>query len=417
MSNPIFRLLVMISEIFRSIYLCTAVRVILSKPLNRAIRDKKKVLLVRLDAIGDFIIWLDAAQALRTLYPPEKYEITLLGNQTWTSLASLLPYFDRVWNLDRLKYLRNPFYCYTILSKVHEEQFDLAINPAFSREFQLGDVLVKVSDADEKIGSQGEREYIRKWQKNISDRWYTRLIPSEKRPLMELERNAEFIRGLGITDFCASVPVFPVLPDVPDSFDLKNYYVIFPGAGAAARQWPLERFKELAERIYDKIGWICVVCGGRGEELFGRGLEEGSKGHLQNWAGRTSLPELVAIIARAKLLVANETSAVHIAAAVSTPAVCILGGGHFGRFLPYRTEVQSAGLLPVPVFKEMECFGCSWDCIFAVPRKQAVPCILGVELEAVWEAIEKMIDNISPEQCHKDPPGERPAGKETSQSL
>ena len=40
-----------------------------------------RILAVRLDAIGDFVLWLEAARALRTLYPPGRYHLTLLGNR------------------------------------------------------------------------------------------------------------------------------------------------------------------------------------------------------------------------------------------------------------------------------------------------------------------------------------------------
>ena len=65
-------------------------------------------------------------------------------------------------------------------------------------------------------------------------------------------------------------------------------------------------------------------------ETLGKTLEQNTDIPLQNWAGRTSLQELSAIIARAHILVGNETSAVHIAAAVSTPSVCTLGEGTTG---------------------------------------------------------------------------------------
>ena len=54
------------------------------------------VLLVRQDAIGDFIMWLDTAKEYRRLYPPNKYKILLVGNDSWCDLAQELPYWDKV---------------------------------------------------------------------------------------------------------------------------------------------------------------------------------------------------------------------------------------------------------------------------------------------------------------------------------
>ena len=56
----------------------------------------KLVLLIRQDAIGDFVIWLDTAKEYRKLYPPGKYKIVLVGNDSWYSLAKTLPYWYEV---------------------------------------------------------------------------------------------------------------------------------------------------------------------------------------------------------------------------------------------------------------------------------------------------------------------------------
>ena len=45
------------------------------------------VLLIRQDAIGDFMMWLDTAKEYRKLYPPDKYKIILAGNKIWCDLA------------------------------------------------------------------------------------------------------------------------------------------------------------------------------------------------------------------------------------------------------------------------------------------------------------------------------------------
>ena len=67
---------------------------------NLTLPQKNKfdlVLIVRQDAIGDFILWLNTAKEYRKLYPPNKYEIILIGNASWTGLADNLPYWDQVF--------------------------------------------------------------------------------------------------------------------------------------------------------------------------------------------------------------------------------------------------------------------------------------------------------------------------------
>jgi ADP-heptose:LPS heptosyltransferase len=353
---------------------------------------KKKILFIRFDAIGDFILWLDAAKELKQLYPQSTYEITLLGNQIWTPIAEKLPYFDSVLSLDRHKFLKNPFYRLKVLKNIRQTGFNMVIQPTFSREFLFGDAIVRASGAENRIGSEGDFSNIMPWQKRISDRWYTRLIPAAKEPLIELKRNAEFMQGLGLKTFQAGLPELEVTESLPKYFGLTDYYVLFPGAGTPNRRWPMSNFEELANRIYHQTKWTGVICGGQDEKKLGETLVNKLDVPVQNWAGKTTVDELIAIIARAHFVIGNETSGVHIATAISTPAVCILGGGHYGRFMPYQLEVKTEKPLPVAVNHKMDCFNCNWHCIYNVPPSKAAPCVANISVDMVWKEIENILE-------------------------
>jgi ADP-heptose:LPS heptosyltransferase len=105
-------------------------------------------------------------------------------------------------------------------------------------------------------------------------------------------------------------------------------------------------------------------------------------------SGKTTLQELAELIRGAEILISNETSAVHIAAAVGTNSVCILGGGHFGRFLPYPKHVK--GARPIVADKYMPCFNCNWKCEWPHEPSGAVPCVTGVSIEQVLRLIPKV---------------------------
>ena len=62
------------------------------------------VLLVRQDAIGDFIMWLDTAKEFRQLFPAKKYKIILIGNASWCGLADEFPYWDQVLPINSKKF-------------------------------------------------------------------------------------------------------------------------------------------------------------------------------------------------------------------------------------------------------------------------------------------------------------------------
>jgi len=361
----------------------------------RARREKGKILVLRVDALGDFVVWLDAARGTRALHPSA--EITLLCNRTWQSLAEQAPYFDRTWAMDRKKFVTNPFYRFRLIAQVRRAGFSTLINPIWTRDFLWSDTLARASGIDERVCYSGDFSIITPALMRLVDSWYTRVIRSRAEPRQELERNADFLRALGATDFRAGLPALPRTPGLPEGLPEGDYYVLIPGAGKAYRQWPLEDYAQTARRLHERTGWAGVVIGAEQDRALGETLAADREAGVQNWAGRTSLSDLIRIIAGARLVVGSETGGLHIAAALAKPSVCILGGGHYGRYVPYRTETPDARPLPVAAAHPMPCFGCDWACIYKVPPDQPKPCIAGISAEAVWQAIEPLLPPKSAE--------------------
>jgi len=351
-------------------------------------RCKKHLLFIRLDAIGDFILWLDAARVLREYY--EGYHITFVGNALYNDLAKSLPYFDTVISVSPNKLRKDLKYRFQIFQEIRKTSYEKIIHFPYTRSayFPDGEAIVHIARSPEKIGSIGDP--TDNWRKKISDRFYTRLLSATPKLMMELERNAEFLNELGVKDYLAKVVQFPF--EIPNSTVpvIQFDYILFPGAGSPKRQWPLAAFASLADRIYQEMGWQGLICGGPGEEKLGEQLMSLTKAPLRSAIGKTSLTELISLISQAQLLIGNETSAVHIAAAVNTPAICLLGGGHYGRFMPYPA-LNNGRPLPTPVVHKMTCFECNWQCIFDLKDSQPVPCIENISVDAVWKKIEQLL--------------------------
>ncbi|SVD02106.1 uncharacterized protein METZ01_LOCUS354960, partial [marine metagenome] len=105
----------------------------------------KLILIIRQDAIGDFVMWLDTAKEYRKLYPPDKYKIVLAGNKIWCDLAEELPYWDKVIPVDVKQFKTFSSYRWKLLRKIRKLKIETAIQPTFSREFYHGDALVRAS--------------------------------------------------------------------------------------------------------------------------------------------------------------------------------------------------------------------------------------------------------------------------------
>ena len=343
------------------------------------------VLLISQDAIGDFVIWLDTAKEFRYLYPSEKYKIVLVGNALWYGLAKALPYWDEVIPVD-IKQFKTIFsYRWNLLKQVRNLGVQIAIQPTFSREFYHGDTLVRASGAPTRISSEGDMSNRNWLKKKLADGWHTELIPASTQMMAELERNAEFFQRLSKKPHFTSYPKLN-LPTLGSSVNWGNqeYYVLFPGVSEALRQWPVECFAEIANRIYDQTGLTGILDGAPNEKPLAESVQNISRASLE-WAG-TMLDELPELLKYAKFVVSGETSAVIIAAAVETPVICVLGGAYFGRFLPYP-ELTVQEIVLETVSYPMSCYGCNAKCVYPLKTNEPAPCLSNISVDAVWEKV------------------------------
>ena len=112
-------------------------------------------------------------------------------------------------------------------------------------------------------------------------------------------------------------------PDVPSP--APGAVVVHVGAFYGSRAWPVERLAAVAAALRAR-GERVVLSGGDADRA--RAVEVGRLAGLgPDWvlAGRTTLPELAALVAHAALLVTVDTGAAHLASAYGTPSVVIFG--------------------------------------------------------------------------------------------
>ena len=355
----------------------------------------KLILIIRQDAIGDFVMWLDTAKEYRKLYPPDKYKIVLAGNKIWCDLAEELPYWDKVIPVDVKQFKTFSSYRWKLLRKIRKLKIETAIQPTFSREFYHGDALVRASGALWKVSSAGDMAN-RNWLKQfIADSWHTELIPASTEPLTELERNAEFFSGL--TNY-THLTCYPQL-DIPDfwlssEWKEKTFYILVPGtSGAVAgKEWPSAFFSDLATKVFRQTGWEGVICGTKQEHSLAEQILKQSDSPLQNLCGQTTLVELAGLLSQSRLTISNDTGSVFLSSAVGTLSICILGGGHFGRFAPYPDLPGQTNYLKT-VYHKMSCYGCNWVCIFPIIEGEPTPCIAKISVDAVWKQVRPLVIN------------------------
>ena len=357
------------------------------------LNELELVFLIRQDAIGDFVMWLDTAKEYRNIFPPDKYKIVLAGNKIWCDLAEELPYWDEILMIDVKQFKTFSRYRWDFLRKVRNLGVQISIQPTFSREFYHGDALVQASGALRKVSSAGDMANRNWLKKFIADSWNTELIPASTETLTELERNAEFFSGL--TNY-THLTCYPQL-DIPDfwlssEWKEKTFYILVPGtSGAVAgKEWPPAFFSDLATKVFRQTGWEGVICGAKQEHSLGEQILKQCDAPLQNLCGQTTLVELAGLLSQSRLTISNDTGVVYLSSAVGTKSVCIVGGGHFGRFVPYPDLPGQTNNLK-EVFHKMPCYGCNWKCIYPINEGEPAPCIANISVDAVWKQVRPLL--------------------------
>ena len=363
----------------------------LLKPSDPQKPPLEVTLLIRQDAIGDFVMWLDTAKEYYKLYPPEKYRIVLVGNELWFDLAKELPFWDEVLPVEVKQFKTFSRYRWNLLRKVRNLGAQIAIQPTFSREFYHGDALIRASGAVRKVSSAGDMSNRNRLKTFLANRWHTDLIPAFPEPLCELERNTEFFSGLTGITLSINYPELEVLENglLPELRE-QAFYVLVPGASKDMKKWSTRFFLKIAEKIFNKTGWNGIICGSQKEYFLGEQIIKQSDVPIQNLSGQTTLWELAGLLRQSRLTISNDTGTAHISSAVGTPTVCILGGGHFGRFVPYPELAGQTNYLKV-VFHKMTCYGCNWECVYHIKEGEPAPCISNISVDTVWNEVKSLL--------------------------
>ncbi len=351
---------------------------------------KNYLAIVKIDAIGDFIIWINTAKNLSLNNKNKK--LILICDKNVEEIANSLNYFEKIISINTKKFVNNLFYRFKKILIIRKFQYYKAIQTTYSRNFLTGDSIIRATNAQQRIGVKGDNTNQVRIQKIISNGWYTSLIKFKDSSLSEKDRNDEFLRTIGIKEIIKNSKI-PTLTNLKEEFTYKNpYIIIFPGASTYKRMWPIKFFAKIASYISLNYSLKIIICGSQSEYNLGETLKEiSTKSDIVNLAGKTNLLEFIEIVRNSELLIGNETSAIHIAYAVNTKSICLLGGGHFGRFMPY--PLRNDPFEPIPIFEDLDCFKCNWNCTIEHPKGAPYPCISELSPNKVLPILKELLEN------------------------
>lgn len=320
----------------------------------QAAPDAGRVLVVRNDSIGDYLLYRPWLRLLAQQVRGRGQRLTLAANALWAPLARAwdADLFDELLVVDFGRFQKDLGYRAEVLGTIGAGGYGEVIYPLHVREPAVEN-FIRFLRAPSRVASQGEHRTDAWFQ--LLDRGYTTLLPTTQDTLFEYDRNGEFFSNWLATQAPAHPAALlrpplhlPVGATEAARFQepgARPAIVLFPGASARQKQWPAAHFAELALGLHQRYGrqYRLVLAGSPADKAVAQRIQQAAGGvPLTNLCGQTTLPELAALLSQARLLISNDTVAAHLAAQLGTPCVVVLMGENYGKFFPYPPDLLRA---------------------------------------------------------------------------
>ncbi len=362
----------------------------------------RNVLIPRLDTFGDIVLLQGFIAALLEYLPEAR--ITLLVRQGYEQLASMFP-GRLLWKTTRIHPYRKPYDYQEIksfLEELKKESYDLLLTTTYNRTWP--DDLLALALADSQRVAIGDPQPISPdaaevWAKYggiPNEGHYDLWVPVEGR-IHETEKYQSLWSKIAPGSKSIPQPHL-IIPqeesnrasDVIARAGLKEgeFVFCFPAgvANIKTKVWPANNYAEVIYRLEKNHSLRSLVAGHVSEksivdEVVGLARKLGA--NAAGWLGTDGNISLAGALADKSLFYfGNDTSLMHMAAALKKPVVAIFGGGTWPRFLP-------AAKISRVFTTSMPCFYCMWNCIFDRPF-----CINWVKVDIVEKEMAVVLEEI-----------------------
>jgi lipopolysaccharide heptosyltransferase II len=287
----------------------------------------RKLLCVRLDAMGDVVMTEPALRALKQSAPERT--LTLLTSPAGAEAAELLPGVDDVlvyeapW-MKASAPRANSSADRAFAHRLRRMGFDAAvIFTVYSQPPLPAAMLCYWADIPLRLAHSRENPY-----RLLSD-WASEPEPHNG-VRHEVQRQLDLVSTIGATLDDRRIRLRYAAADVDAALNQLDHVgveieapwvVVHPGASAESRRWPAEYFAAAAEELAGATGLQIVFTGAKAEQQLVESIRSQINCCTYSLVGRLNLRQMTALLSQAPLLIANNTGPVHLAAGVGAPVV------------------------------------------------------------------------------------------------
>jgi heptosyltransferase I len=302
--------------------------------------------IIRLSAIGDTCHTVPVVRAIQDAWPSTK--LTWIVGKTEHSLLAGLEGIEFVV-LDKAQGLRGYI---AVRRALGRRQFDALLHMHASTRANIVSTLVR---APLRIGFDRARARDQQWlftNTKLPARHERHVMDSlfEFAELIGVQRPAKprWDIPVGAADIAAIAPLFA---------KSTRTLVISPCTGQRFRNyrnWRADWYAEVADYAATRYGAHVLVTGGNSavEQSYGREISAAARFQTQNLIGKTTLKQLLAILARASVVLCPDSGPAHMATAVGTPVVGLYATSNRHRTGPYFSQRLVVDKYPEAVARE-----------------------------------------------------------------
>jgi ADP-heptose:LPS heptosyltransferase len=340
-------------------------------------KNAGRILVVRLDNIGDVIMAGPALRTLRAALPDAR--ITFLASPAGSLVTPLLPWIDEtlvhrpLWQDITGTMPQTPQREYELVQTLQARRFDAAvILTSFSQSVYPPAFICYLAGIAVRVGQSKE------FGGGLLTRW-VRALPDSAH---QVDRNLFLLQSAGFTP--AGTELELRLPgearaaahrllETAGIAAGQPYILLAPGASCTARRYNPFRFARAVEILQKETGFPVVLAGNTREtELTDTIMNETKHRRVVSLAGKTTVPEFAALVGEAALVLSNNSSAMHFADAFRRPLVVLFTGvDQVSQYAPRYAPFRILGHTPPcsPCYR----FECPYDmgCIDLSPQTVA----------------------------------------------
>lgn len=366
----------------------------LSQPIDNVLADAKRILVIRLDLIGDVVLTTPVVRALHKANPEARIDVFAMQVpaevlQDDPDIRRVLTYNPNVWRRPQSLFkLRNYQEAYHTIKSLRDARYDLCISVCGD----WASVFAFFAAPKRSVGYKDEAYPYFLTDPVAGKRYRERKHEVDYcmdllKPLQIDASNGTAIPRLHVCQ-SAQEQASSLLQEMGIDASDRIIGVQVSSSNGVAKRWPLGYWAALGDKLIEELSVKVILIGAAADKPLINRVKDGMKCQVVDFSGLTTIPILAAVLSRCSVVVSGDSGPLHIAGAVGTPVV-----GLYGPTDPHISGPY--GQNSIVLRQNIWCSPCydasrTADCRFYNPI-----CMKGITVRQVYDAVARQLESTN----------------------